>query len=195
MGDDSLKVLVACKRGNIAQRDKWGHCLCQKCKDHNKSIREKTDRSEYQKEWRKQNKEKIRQYTKKWSDNNTERRKETIMFWRYRNPDKVKAMNSRGGRKWSKNNRGKRNAITSKRRSALLHRIPEWSDLNKIKQIYLQAEIISNDTGIPHEVDHIIPLQGVLVSGLHVIGNLQIIPMNLNRSKKNKMEELSYVYL
>jgi 5-methylcytosine-specific restriction endonuclease McrA len=45
---------------------------------------------------------------------------------------------------------------------------------------------MTKETGINYEVDHIIPLQGKLASGLHVYNNLQIITQSENRSKNNK---------
>ena len=63
---------------------------------------------------------------------------------------------------------------------------PLWRDINKIKAIYDECERISKESGIKHHVDHIIPLRGKNVSGLHVHENLRIISAVENQSKKNK---------
>lgn len=66
---------------------------------------------------------------------------------------------------------------------------PAWADLEAIKRVYQLADKISKETGIKHEVDHIVPLQGKTVCGLHVECNLQVIPYYQNRSKANKHME------
>jgi hypothetical protein len=71
-------------------------------------------------------------------------------------------------------------AKTAARRSSKMQRTPVWSDLAKIRQIYAQARKVGM------VVDHIIPLQGKLVSGLHVPENLQIIPAIENMKKGNR---------
>lgn len=67
----------------------------------------------------------------------------------------------------------------ARRKAAKLQRTPKWADLNKIKEIY-------SNCPLGHHVDHIIPLQGDTVSGLHVENNLQYLLPKDNLSKGNK---------
>ncbi len=69
---------------------------------------------------------------------------------------------------------------------------PEWSETAAILELYEEARRLTETTGIPHEVDHVIPLQGentcrAIQSMLHAMWNLQVIPANENRSKSNKL--------
>ena len=69
-------------------------------------------------------------------------------------------------------------------------RTPPWlTDEHKfaIIKIYEECREVTQRTGIPHHVDHIIPLRGKLVSGLHVPWNLQIITAKENLSKGNRV--------
>ena len=59
---------------------------------------------------------------------------------------------------------------------------PQWADIEKIKMIYLNCPD-------GYHVDHIIPLNGALVTGLHVENNLQYLSAYDNRSKSNKFHE------
>lgn len=82
---------------------------------------------------------------------------------------------------WAKDNPGKANAKVAKRRSKKLQATPEWSDLQAIQAFYEACP-----EGF--HVDHIVPLQGKLVSGLHVPNNLQYLTATDNLSKGNKHE-------
>jgi hypothetical protein len=76
-------------------------------------------------------------------------------------------------------------AMVAKYRATKLQRTPAWVDLGHIKTIY-------QDCPSGYHVDHIIPLQGELVSGLHVPWNLQHLPASENFSKNNRFDIEAY---
>jgi len=89
---------------------------------------------------------------------------------------------------WVKNNRDKSNATKAKYRAAKLQRTPKWLtdiDFERIETQYKLAEILTKLHNEPWHVDHVIPLQGKLVSGFHVPSNLQVIRGSENCSKQN----------
>jgi len=106
--------------------------------------------------------------------------------WRKNNPNH--AGNKESKRKWKLNNVGKVNADTVKRRLAKLNRTPSWLtpiDFERIENEYKLAAILTKLWGESWHVDHIIPLQGKMVSGLHVPSNLQVLRGKDNVKKAN----------
>lgn len=148
------------------------------------------DRAEYLREYRAKNREKQNAYQREWAKKNRDKRRAYEKAWREANPEKVAEMNKRGGAKWTKANPGLVAARVRRRQAAKLQRTPPWADKEKIKALYVEAARLTKETGIPHEVDHVYPLQGEFVSGLHVENNLQILTMSDNRSKGNKHESV-----
>ena len=67
------------------------------------------------------------------------------------------------------------------------NRTPSWADLGRIKSTYLEARKL-RDAGIDCVVDHIVPLQGKTVCGLHCEFNLQIISRIENAKKHAKLD-------
>jgi hypothetical protein len=86
--------------------------------------------------------------------------------WETRNPEKVLAIR--------KNNNKIRKARTKLQ-------CPKWADRNKIREIYINCPK-------GYHVDHIVPLKGKLVSGLHVAENLQYLTAAENNRKHNNYE-------
>lgn len=72
------------------------------------------------------------------------------------------------------------------RKTGLRAAQPAWADRRAIRDIYLACQLISKMTGVPHHVDHIVPLKGKTVCGLHIETNLQILPASDNLAKSNK---------
>jgi len=76
-------------------------------------------------------------------------------------------------------------AAFAKRRATKRNATPAWADERAMASIYAEAARITRETGLPHEVDHIVPLQSPLVCGLHVPCNLRIVTREVNRRKSN----------
>jgi hypothetical protein len=80
------------------------------------------------------------------------------------------------------------NAHVSARRALKLKACPPWVSSESISKIYLECRAKTAETGIPHHVDHIIPLKSRHVCGLHVPWNLQVITAEENLRKNNKFK-------
>lgn len=81
-------------------------------------------------------------------------------------------------RNWRKNNLQYDAFRAATYRAIKNNQTPPWSDLDKIKDFYLNCPK-------GYHVDHIVPLRGKLVSGLHTIENLQYLPAKENLAKRN----------
>lgn len=99
-----------------------------------------------------------------------------IKKYREDNPEKTKEWKEKY--RISPAGRATKNASNAKRRAAKLQRTPSWSDLDAIKDFY-------NTCPEGCHVDHILPLQGELVSGFHVLSNLQYLTPSENSRKSN----------
>jgi hypothetical protein len=153
----------------------------------------------------------------KWVDDNRAYANEVTRKWRTENPGKAKAAvdrrlaaNAERVRKakkawgqanvgsvkqrvkdWHTQNPGKAASYSKARSCAKQHRTPLWVDEEHsflIDEVYGLAALRTKLTGLQWHVDHVLPLRGRKVSGLHVIENLQVLPAKLNLVKSNKFE-------
>lgn len=150
--------------------------------------------------WNRANPDKYRANAKKYRESHPDRVAAQYRNWRVNNPDKVKKKNdawqtanwdkylniSSG---WKKKNRAHVNAKAKQRKLSQSQRTPKWlteQDLVDIKKFYVLADELTKAYGFPWHVDHIVPLNGRNVSGLHVVTNLQVIPGSENSRKGNR---------
>lgn len=120
-----------------------------------------------------------KEYNKKWSSENPDKRLEIYARYRENNQEKIKIRI----KKYYEENKQDYVRRRLKRRERTMHATPSWADSEQMQKVYNEASRLTETTGVPHEVDHIIPLQGDYVCGLHVHQNLRAIPVSKNRSK------------
>lgn len=151
-----------CKRGHIAKR----FVTSRSCVDCS---------------YEKNRTEQHRKSTKLYYSKNSKRMNGYAIEWAKKNPKKVREIS----RRHAKSHAAQYAAKAMKRYTAKLKRTPKWANLKLIEKFYIEAERLTKETGIQHQVDHIIPLQGEIVSGLHVEINLRVIPKIDNLKKGN----------
>lgn len=107
------------------------------------------------------------EYNKQWSKDNPEKTHQHKKRWNQLNVDKCRL-------------------ICNKRYSYAKKARPSWANLFFIEEIYDLAQRRSNLFKTRWEVDHILPIKGLDVCGLHIETNLQVIPRSVNASKQNR---------
>ena len=155
----------------------------------------RNENKEYLKDYYQENKEHLKECNRKYHQENKEYRKECNRKYRQENKEyfkdyyqENKEYKKECNRKWAEENPDKVNAIKARRRARKLRATPKWltqeQDL-EIKLIYKTARELEDMDGVKRHVDHIVPLKGKDVRGLHVPWNLQILTAEQNLSKNN----------
>jgi len=148
-------------------------------------ARDKENQRRIAREWYLRNKELVKHRAKAWNAANPEKRAEIKAKNREKNKEEYYSKN----REWNAANKDKKASYQAKRRAVQLQRTPRWldeDDLWMIEEAYSLAKLRTQMLGVVFHVDHVIPLQGRNVCGLHVPTNLQVIPARENLSKSNK---------
>jgi hypothetical protein len=174
---DLLKRCNKCHREQPLTRfHKKLKAFCASCKDcksiYNKEYRAKNSEklNAYSKDWREANKDTIKTKRKTWSSENKQLIKQRNRQYRERYPHKATEQNVR---------------LKKSRKQS----VPSWltkDQKREIQNFYWLAKDLSLTVGEKYEVDHIVPIKGKDVCGLHVPWNLQILPKDINLEKRNK---------
>lgn len=207
METSSLRKCCKCKKffaKSFFQRDKQvPDGLSRRCKTCEKEKRKRTHikrrekDSEYGKEYYQMQKKEIslrieiyrlsdpdreRERGKRWRTKNKEKIAEYLLNYAKINKQKIIDYH----KKWYQKNIERFFAASAKRRAQKLRATPKWANDFFINEIYQLARLREKITGIRWHVDHIVPLQGKNVCGLHVENNLSVIPAILNMKKGNR---------
>jgi 5-methylcytosine-specific restriction endonuclease McrA len=135
--------------------------------------------------WIANNREQVRASAAAYSAKNRQAVTRRTAAWRKANPTR----HAEHVKRYAQSRQHILRAKLARRRARKLRATPPWlTDEHKmlILAIYDQAVRLSTETGMAHEVDHIIPLQGDNVCGLHVPWNLRVTTMRANRAKGNR---------
>lgn len=176
-----------CKACSSKIARKWALDNIEQHKSNNKLWREanKAYDSTRKIKWAKDNPERKKAIDKKYHTANREYRIQKTKMWREHNQERYLVNRRQYYQKYGY----KILAYNKFREQLKCQRTPKWltdSDKFLIQQFYAEAKQKSKDTGVTYHVDHIIPLNGKLVCGLHVPNNLQVITAFENITKHNK---------
>lgn len=124
-------------------------------------------------------------HSKKQYQANAAERIEKQKRWAEANPEKARTYKDA----WKKANPGAVREDSVRRRLAFAQQTPAWADVERTRAYYDVCAFFNEVNGYTkYHVDHIIPLRGKRVSGLHVHTNLRVIQARENERKNNRFE-------
>jgi hypothetical protein len=126
--------------------------------------------------------DKSRQRARDYAETHRAEARERIKKWSQKNPEKKR----QNDKTWIEANKARSHSLKAKYRAARRQACPPWVDdahMAKIHDIYRLRRELTDKTGTVYEVDHIVPLQGKTVCGLHVWWNLRVIPKEENNRR------------
>lgn len=168
-----------CVRGHTTPRNtKYGYCIeCYRAQ---------------QRAYRAADPERYSKYHRDWYDRNRKSPRKTLTPEQQAESKARRREKQReNNRKWMHANRDYRLAQTKARKAQKKSNVPKWLTLDEKKQIaaiYRKARDYTDITGVEYEVDHIIPLRGGVVCGLHAPWNLQVLTREANLRKGNSLD-------
>jgi hypothetical protein len=160
-----------------------------------KTVKCKVCTKLYSNQYKAKHKEDISAYSKEYNRKHYQENREARLEWqkeyRLENLDERREYDRKQSKVYYSNNKDAAMEKSARRRAIKAQAMPPWVDethLKRLRSIYKTCKNVSERTGKVHHVDHIVPLKGDNICGLHVWWNLRIIPARMNLSKGNKLE-------
>ena len=136
-------------------------------------------------EWTAKNKERYEEYRSEYRKGYRERHAEQQRTWREANRDKARA----SVRKYQERNPHVVAKVCADRRATKNKATVSWDEeLTSLvmREAFALSRLRQTTTEISWHVDHIVPLRGGVVCGLHVWNNIQVITADQNMRKNNR---------
>lgn len=161
---------------------------CKACKKLQRQARHASNSEKYSKKRRAAylaNKDAEQAANRRWMIRNREKANQYAASYRKRHPDRV----VKAQKKYAKNNQARIADKNARRRAIGSQAQPPWSQRDKVEQIYKLAKMVEYLSGRKVHVDHVVPLVGKNVCGLHCEQNLVPVPALVNLRKGNKFND------
>jgi hypothetical protein len=198
------RVVKSFEEFRLVKKTNKPHSYCRVCENARDRNRYE-DRKEQMLKRKKEtyNSEAKRNYNQEYIKNNREKIGIKCKEYYYKNQETLKAQKRKYNiekrseilakkAEYQKNNPEKIAAYSAKRYARKVQASPKWitkEQEDQIRDFYKEARLKTELTGIKHEVDHIVPIKGKNVTGLHVPWNLRVVTKSENCSKGNKLIE------
>lgn len=192
-----------CKNGHYSDRSALdGKCFeCARLKALARWREDPEGSKERDRIWRQRNKERIAAQNKARRERDVEATRAKERAWKLPHREKARGYMKRWREQnpdwdqlYRQANRAYYNAKSRERQARKTKATPPWYALDTVIALYEEARRLTLETGIPHHIDHVVPLQNPFVCGLHTADNLQILPASENFAKNNSFDPLTYAH-
>jgi hypothetical protein len=186
-----VRAWVKAHRKRKAKADKaWREANAERCKANDRAeyLRNRKERIRQARLWAEAHPRLRKKIARSWYQKNADLAKARAAAWTKAHPTRAKAR----VRAWKQTHPASVLADVRVRQTRKLNATPAWltkADFRRMERYYEKAARLTRETGVQYQVDHIVPLRGKTVCGLHTPQNLRVIPAAKNYRKANAFKD------